>query len=258
MRGAQITLAMWSRRETNVLNRGSEEFCRHCGEPVTLVGDRWTHGRHGFGGWGTVGCSAYSFTLRGAWDSRLTKSEKAQPRTRGQLDGREEFPAWPALQQARRVAERKEREAAELAAVRFSPVLARAVKAAEAIVANPGSTTFRTLERRRQAVCVAMEQQARSARLTRHDGDRTSLHSSGGREAELNRLLQLTRDLFKALREAEEFLPPEEAVKAATSRYSARIDQIATARYDSLPTHGDGAFDERRALEAARLRTRNS
>lgn len=230
----------------------SEELCRYCGEPITFVNDRWAHGRYGFGGWGTVGCSAYSFTVRGQWDSRLTKSEKARPRTEGQRSGREDFPAWPALQQARREAERKERAAAELAATRFSPALARAVKAAEEIVEDPGSATFRALERRRQAVCVAMEQQARRTFLAR-TGGRTPV-SSGVAGDELNRLLQLTRELFRALRAAEELLPPAEAVKAAMSRYSARIDQIVTARYGSLPASGDGAYEEREALDAARKR----
>ncbi|MGX1886577.1 hypothetical protein [Streptomyces sp. NPDC055287] len=230
----------------------SEELCRHCGEPITLVNDRWAHGRHGFGGWGTVGCSAYSFTAHSDWDPRLTKSEKAQPRTRGQRLGREEFPAWPGLQQQRREAERKEREAAALAATRFTPALARAVNAAEVVVADPSNTTFRTLERRRQAVCVAMEQQARrtaAARLKSAD-----MRGSSAAEDELKRLLQLTQELFQALRAAEELLPPEEAVKAAKSRYAARIDQIATERYGSLPTSGDGAYTERRALDAARRR----
>ncbi|MCT9114301.1 hypothetical protein N4G69_54400 [Streptomyces mirabilis] len=228
----------------------SEELCRHCGEPVTLVNDRWAHGRHGFGGWGTVGCSAYSFTAHGDWDPRLTKSEKAQPRTRGQRMGHEEFPAWPGLQQQRREAERKEREAAALAATRFAPALARAVKAAEEIIADPSSTTFRALERRRQAVCVAMEQQARLKSPNAMGYSAT--------EDELKRLLQVTQKLFQGLRAAEELLSPAEAVKAAKSRYAARIDQIATERYGSLPTSGDGAYTERRALDAARRRVEQS
>ncbi|MFD5475553.1 hypothetical protein [Streptomyces sp. NPDC127105] len=230
----------------------SEELCRHCGEPITLANDRWAHGRHGFGGWGTVGCSAYSFTAHGDWDPRLTKSEKAQPRTRGQRLGREEFPAWPGLQQERREAERKEREAAALAATRFAPAVARAVKAAEEIIADPSSTTFRTLERRRQAVCMAMEEQARRTVAARLKSADTWGYSATADE--LNRLLQLTQELFKGLRAAEELLPPAEAVKAAKSRYAARIDQIATAPYGSLPTSGDGAYTERRALDAAKRR----
>jgi DNA repair exonuclease SbcCD ATPase subunit len=200
----------------------------------------------------TVGCSAYSYTAHGNWDRRLSKSEKAAPRTRGQRMGREEFPAWPALQQQRREAEHKEQEAAALAATRFAPALARAVKAAEEIIADPSSTTFRTLERRRQAVCVAMEEQARRTVAAR----RMSADSWGysAAEDELKRLLQLTQELFKALRAAEELLPPAEAVKAAKSRYAARIDQVATARCGSLPTSGDGAYAERRALDAARRR----
>lgn len=228
----------------------------HCGEPITLVNDRWAHGRYGFGGWGTVGCSAYSFTAHGGWDGRLTKSEKAQPRTRGQRTGREEFPAWPGLQQQRREAERKEQEAAALAATRFAPALARAVKAAEEIIADPGSTTFRTLERRRQAVCAAMEQQARSTAAARLKPSEARGYFAA--EDELQRLLQLTQQLFQALRGAEELLPPAEAVKAAKSRYAARIDQIATERYGSLPTSGDGAHTERRAWDAARRRVEQS
>jgi hypothetical protein len=45
-----------------------------------------------------------------------------------------------------------------------------------------------------------------------------------------------------------------EAVKATTSRYSSRVDQVATERYGSLPSSGDGAYTERAALEAARQR----
>ncbi|WP_432176679.1 hypothetical protein [Streptomyces sp. Tue6028] len=230
----------------------SEELCRHCGEPITLVNGRWAHGRHGFGGWGTVGCSAYSYTAHGDWDRRLTKSEKAQPRTRGQRMGREEFPAWPGLQQQRREAERKEQEAAALAATRFAPALARAVKAAEEIIADPSSSTFRTLERRRQTVCVAMEQQARHTAAALLKSAEATGYSTA--EDELKRLLHLTQELFQALRAAEELLPPLEAVKAAKSRYAARIDQITTERYGSLPTNGDGAYAERRALNAARRR----
>lgn len=230
----------------------AEESCRHCGEPIVFVNGRWAHGRYGFGQWGTVSCSAYSYTAHGTWDRRLTKSEKAQPRTEGQRWGREDFPAWPALQQERREAERKEREAAELAATRFSPGLARAMKAAEEIIADPASATFRTLERRRQAVCVAMEQQARKALLTRLNG--RALSVGGVAHDELNRLLQLTQELFKSLRAAEELLPPAESLKAATSRYCARIDQITTTRYESLPRSGDGAYEEREALHTARRR----
>ncbi|MDN3284900.1 hypothetical protein QWL27_03835 [Streptomyces thermocarboxydus] len=234
---------------------GSQELCRHCGEPITRVNDRWTHGRYGIGGWGTVGCSAYSYTAHGEWDRRLTKSEKAQPRTRGQRLGDEEFPAWPALQEQRREAERKEQEAAALAATRFTPALARAVKAAEEIIADPGSATFRTLERRRQAVCLAMEQQACRSMAARRKS--TASYGYSAAEDELNRLLQLTQELFRALRAAEELLPPAEAVKAAKSRYAARIDQIATERYGSLPASGDGAYAERHALDAARRAERS-
>ncbi|MFI1416092.1 hypothetical protein ACH4Y0_40215 [Streptomyces sp. NPDC020707] len=231
----------------------SGELCRHCGEPIVVVNDRWSHGRYGFGGWGTVGCSAYSYTAHGDWDRRLTKSEKAAPRTRGQRMGREEFPAWPGLQQQqRREAERKEREAAELAATRFAPALARAVKAAEEIIADPANTTVRALERRRQAVCVAMERQASRTAAARLKSGSMPGYSAAGDE--LNRLLQLTQELFRALRAAEELLPPAEAVKAATSRYAARIDQVATERYSRLPANADGAFEERRALDAARRR----
>ncbi|MYV93330.1 hypothetical protein, partial [Streptomyces sp. SID1034] len=173
----------------------SEELCRHCGESIVFVNGRWSHGRYGFGGWGTVGCSAYSYTAHGDWDRRLTKSEKAAPRTRGQRMGREEFPAWPGLQQQRREAERKEREAAELAATRFAPALARAVKAAEEIIADPASTTFRALERRRQAVCVAMERQASRTAAARLKSGSMPGYSAAGDE--LNRLLQLTQELFR-------------------------------------------------------------
>jgi hypothetical protein len=234
----------------------SEELCRHCGEPITFVNDRWAHGRHGFGGWGTVGCSAYSFTAHGDWDPRLTKSEKAHPRTRGQRMGRDEFPDWPGLQQQRREAERKEQEAAALAATRFTPALDRAVKAAEEIIADPSNTTFRTLERRRQAVCMAMEQQARRTAATRLKASASWGYSAA--EDELKRLLQLTQELFKGLRAAEELLPPAEAVKAAKSRYAARIDQITTARYGSLSTSGDSAYTERSALDAAMRRLERS
>ncbi|MFE7541075.1 hypothetical protein [Streptomyces platensis] len=227
------------------------ELCRYCGEPIVMINDRWAHGRPGFGGWGSVGCSAYSFTLRGEWDSRLTKAEKASPRTRGQRAGREEFPSWPALQQQRREAERKEKAAAALAATRYSPQLAKAVQAAEAVVADPGSHTFRTLERRRQAVILGMEQQARRAAAKQGHNELTS----GTVDDELNRLMQLTRELLRSLRAAEDLLPPQEAFKAAASRYSARIDQIANDRYASLPSYGDGASTERRSLEAARQRT---
>ncbi|MEJ8653765.1 hypothetical protein WKI65_38385 [Streptomyces sp. MS1.AVA.3] len=223
------------------------ELCRYCGEPIVMINDRWAHGRHGLGGWGSVGCSAYSFTLRGEWDSRLTKAEKASPRTRGQRAGREEFPSWPALQQQRREAERKEKAAAALAATRFSPQLAKAVQAAEAVVADPGSHAFRMLERRRQAVILGMEQQARRATAKQGHNELTS----GTVDDELNRLMQLTRELLRSLRAAEDLLPPQEAFKAAASRYSARIDQIATDRYASLPSYGDGASTERRSLGAA-------
>ena len=70
-------------------------------------------------------------------------------------------------------------------------------------------------------------------------------------------LLQLTQELFRALRAVEELLPPAEAVKAAKSRYAARIDQIATERYGSLPASGDGAYAERHALDAARRAERS-
>ncbi|MFD1277270.1 hypothetical protein ACFQ51_51810 [Streptomyces kaempferi] len=170
--------------------------------------------------------------------------------------GREEFPAWPGLQQQRREAERKEREAAELAATRFGPALARAVKAAEEIMADPGSATFRALERRRQAVCVAMERQASRAAAARLESCGAREYSDAGDE--LNRLLQLTQELFRALRAAEELLPPAEAIKAATSRYAARIDQVATERYSSLPANGDGAYEERRAMDTARRRVHRS
>ncbi|MFD6180577.1 hypothetical protein [Streptomyces goshikiensis] len=214
------------------------------------INERWAHGRHGFGGWGSVGCSAYSYTLRGDWDDRLTKAEKAAPRTRDQLAGREEFPAWPGLRQRREEAERKEKEAAALAATRFSAQLAKAVQAAEAVAADPGSHTFRTLERRRQAVILAMEQQARRAAAKQGHAEAGSVTAEG----ELRRLLQLTRELLRSLRAAEELLPPAEALKAAASRYSARIDQITTDPYASLPRHGDGAYTERSVLASARQR----
>ncbi|MFI6611894.1 hypothetical protein [Streptomyces sp. NPDC050149] len=226
------------------------ELCRHCGEPITSFDGRWSHGRHGYGGWGSVGCSAYSFTLRGEWDSRLTKVEKASPRTRAQLAGREEFPAWPGLQQQRWEAARKEREAAALAATRFSPKLSKAVQAAEAVAADPGSHTFRTLERRRQAVILAMEEQARRAATRKGHAELGSITA----DDELARLMQLTRDVLRSLRAAEDLLLPAEALKAAASRYTARIDQIATDRYGSLPRHADGAPTERNTLQAARQR----
>ncbi|WP_190132913.1 hypothetical protein [Streptomyces mashuensis] len=188
--------------------------------------------------------------MRGEWDSRLTKAEKASPRTRGQRTGRQEFPSWPGLQQQRREAERKEKAAAALAATRFSPQLAKAVQAAEAVVADPGSHTFRTLERRRQAVILHMEKQARRAAAQQGHDD----FLSGTVDDELNRLLQLTRELLRSLRAAEDLLPPEEAFKSAASRYSARIDQIATDRYASLPSSGDGASAERSSLGVARQR----
>ncbi|MFJ9080344.1 hypothetical protein ACIRO3_34690 [Streptomyces sp. NPDC102278] len=224
------------------------EQCRHCGETIVMVNDRWAHGS--YGGWGSVGCSAYSFTLRGEWDSRLTKKEKAGPRTRGQKEGREEFPSWPGLQEQRREAERKEREAAALAATCFSQQLVKAVHAAEAVVADPGGYTFRTLERRRQAVILGMEQQARRAAARQGHAE---LSSSTAND-ELRRLMQLTRGLLRSLRAAEEHLPPDEAFKAAASRYSARVDQIATEPYASLPSYGEGAFTERSTLGAARQR----
>ncbi|MFE1874728.1 hypothetical protein ACFW9N_28245 [Streptomyces sp. NPDC059496] len=124
------------------------------------------------------------------------------------------------------------------------------MEAAEEIIADPGSTTFRTLERRRQAVCAAMEQQARSTAADRLKSSEARAYFAA--EDELQRLLQLTQRLFQALRGAEELLPPVEAVKAAKSRCSARIDQIATERYGSLPTSGDGAHTKRRAWDAAR------
>lgn len=226
------------------------ELCRNCGEVITCFDGRWSHGRNGYGGWGTVGCSAYSFTLRGDWDSRLTKAEKASPRTRAQLAGREEFPSWPGLQQQRREAARKEQEAAALAATRFSTKLSKAVQAAESVVADPASHTFRTLERRRQAVILAMEEQARSAAARKGHAEL----GSGTAEDELTRLMQLTRDVLRSLRAAEDLLPPAEALKAAASRYSARVDQIATDRYTPLPRQADGAFTERHSLHAARQR----
>ncbi|MGW9499069.1 hypothetical protein ACWG5P_32770 [Streptomyces prasinus] len=224
------------------------ERCRYCGEPIVMIDGRWTHGGHG--GWGNVGCSAYSYTRRGTWDRRLTKKEKASPRTSGQRAGREEFPFWPALQEQRREAERKEKEAAALAATRFSPQLAKAVQAAEAVVAEPGSHTFRTLERRRQAVILGMEQQARRAAAKQGHCE----FFSGTVHDELHRLMQLTRELLRSLRAAEELLPPDEAFKAAASRYSARIDQIAAQPHASLQRYADGASTERSSLAAARQR----
>jgi hypothetical protein len=153
-----------------------------------MIDDRWAHGS--YGGWGSVGCSAYSYTLRGTWDRRLTKKEKASPRTSGQRAGREEFPSWPALQEQRREAERKEKEAAALAATRFSPQLAKAVKAAEVVVADPSSHTFRTLERRRQAIILGMEQQARRAAAKQGHSELFSVTA----DDELHRLMQLTCD----------------------------------------------------------------
>ncbi|MFF8607213.1 hypothetical protein ACF06X_14855 [Streptomyces sp. NPDC015346] len=223
------------------------ELCRNCGEAITRFNGRWSHG---YGGWGTVGCSAYSFTLRGQWDSRLTKAEKASPRTKSQLAGREEFPSWPGLQQQRREAASKEQEAAALAATRFSPKLAKAVQAAETVAADPGSHTFRTLERRRQAVILAMEEQARRAAARKGHAELGSITVND----ELARLMQLTRDVLRSLRAAEDLLPPLEALKAAASRYSARIDQIATDRYGSLPRQADGASTERHTLQVARQR----
>jgi hypothetical protein len=204
----------------------------------------------------TVGCSAYSYTAHGNWDRRLSKSEKAAPRTRGQRMGREEFPAWPALQQQRREAEHKEQEAAALAATRFAPALARAVKAAEEIIADPSSTTFRTLERRRQAVCVAMEEQARrtvAARLKSADS-----WGYSAAEDELKRLLQLTQELFKALPAAEEPLPPDRGGQGSEEplRRAYRPDRDSTLRLP--PTSGDGAYTERHALDAARQRLEQS
>ncbi|MFI9332017.1 hypothetical protein ACIGZJ_31300 [Kitasatospora sp. NPDC052868] len=225
------------------------ELCRHCGEPIARLDDqRWAHGRHGFGEWGSRGCRSYSFTLHGDWDERLTRSENAQPRTRAQLAGREEFPSWPGLQQRRLAAERKEREAAALAATRFSAPLARAVKAAEAVVANPENTTFRALERKRAALCLAIEEQAR--RGAEQQGHHVLL--SGTVREELSRLMQLTKDLFVALRAAEDHLPPAEALKAAVSRYSARLDRAATER--SAQGYDDGSYTERSSLHAARER----
>ncbi|MFE2303549.1 hypothetical protein ACFXAW_35735 [Streptomyces sp. NPDC059445] len=222
------------------------ELCRHCGEPVVrLDAGRWSHG---FGEWGSVGCRSYSFTLRGDWDERLTRAEKAAPRTRGQRQGREEFPEWPGLRERRLQAEREQRDAEALAATRFSPKLARAVEAAEAVVADPGSSTFRTLERRRQSVILAMEEQARRAAAEQGHCPTGSFTAQG----ELNRLMRLTRDLLRSLRTAEEQLPAPEALKAAASRYCARFDQIASDRYASLPQQGDGVATERYALEQAR------
>lgn len=97
-----------------------------------------------------------------------------------------------------------------------------------------------------------MEQQAREALLARLNG--RALGAGGVAHDELNRLLQLTQELFKSLRAAEELLPSAESLKAATSRYCARIDQITTTRYGSLPTNGDGAYEEREALDSARRR----
>ncbi|WNO62407.1 hypothetical protein RPQ02_40215 [Streptomyces sp. AM2-3-1] len=111
--------------------------------------------------------------------------------------------------------------------------------------------TFRTLERRRQAVCLAMEQQARRTAAARLKSAEASRYAD---EDELKRLLQLTQELFRALRAAEDALPTAEAIKAATSRYTARVDQIATECYNSLPVNGDGAYAERHALNAARQR----
>ncbi|MEV0498079.1 hypothetical protein AB0I84_10810 [Streptomyces spectabilis] len=228
------------------------ELCRNCGEPVIrLDGGRWSHG---FGQWGSVGCRAYSFTRTGAWDERLTRKDQAGPRTRAQREGREEFPAWPALRERRLAAEREKREAEALAATRFSPKLARAVKAAEAVAADPGSCTFRTLERRRQAVILAIEEQARRAAARQGHAEMGSVTAQG----ELGRLLQLTRELLRSLRAVEEQLPPAEALKAAAGRYCARIDQIASDRYASLPGQGDGAAAERYALSEARERAQRS
>ncbi|MGW6769235.1 hypothetical protein ACWGBX_02295 [Streptomyces sp. NPDC055037] len=217
-----------------ILTNQESELCRHCGEPITSRDGRWSHGSYGHGG----------------WDRRLTKAEKASPRTRGQLAGREEFPAWPGLQQQRWEAERKEREAAALAATCFSPKLSKAVQAAEAVVADPESHTFRTLERRRQAVILAMEEQARRAAAQKGHAEQGSITAND----EIARLMQLTRDVLRSLRAAEDLLPPAEALKAAASRYSARIDQITTDRYAPLPRQADGAATERYALHAARQR----
>ncbi|MFE0086106.1 hypothetical protein, partial [[Kitasatospora] papulosa] len=67
--------------------------------------------------------------------------------------------------------------------------------------------------------------------------------------------MQLIRDVLRSLRAAEGLLPPAEALKAAASRYTARIDQIATDRYDSLPQDADGAPTERNVLQSARQRS---
>jgi hypothetical protein len=101
-----------------------------------------------------------------------------------------------------------------------------------------------------------MEQQARRTAAVRLKSANAGGYAAA--EDELKRLLQLTQQLFQALRAAEEFLPPAEAAKAAKSRYTARVDQIATERYGSLPSSGDGAYTERRALDAARRRLEQS
>ncbi|WP_329359343.1 hypothetical protein [Streptomyces sp. NBC_01483] len=192
--------------------------------------------------------------MRGDWDERLTRAEKASPRTRGQREGREEFPEWPGQREQRLQAEREKQDAEALAATRFSPKLARAVKAAEAVVADPGGCTFRTLERRRQSVILAMEEQARRAAARQGHSETGSFTAEG----ELNRLMRLTRDLLRSLRAAEEQLPSAEALKAAASRYCARFDQIASGRYASLPRQGDGVATERYALDRARQRAVHS
>ncbi|MFK0025998.1 Wadjet anti-phage system protein JetD domain-containing protein [Streptomyces sp. NPDC090798] len=103
----------WRRRSRSRANRVSRSRCTGrcclawlgCWRRCRPVGEQLAFGD---GDREDLGCSAYSYTAHGDWDRRLTKSEKAAPRTRGQRMGREEFPAWPGLQQQRREAERKE------------------------------------------------------------------------------------------------------------------------------------------------------
>ncbi|MFE0116850.1 hypothetical protein ACFWZA_01995 [[Kitasatospora] papulosa] len=95
-----------------------------------------------------------------------------------------------------------------------------------------------------------MEEQARRAAARKGHAELGSITAND----ELARLMQLTRDVLRSLRAAEDLLPPTEALKAAANRYTARIDQIATDRYSSLPRQADGAPTERNTLHAARQR----
>jgi ribosomal protein S20 len=116
----------------------------------------------------------------------------------------------------------KRREEEQQAATVLSTRLRRAVEAAEQAAVNAQSSTFRAMiERRRSALCLAIEEQVqRAAKARGHD----PLHSYTADE-ERNRLRTLTKEVFEALRDAEQRLPAAEALKAAVAAYTHWVER---------------------------------